>query len=495
MSTAGLLAMSVVGLTSWPAVAAPSSAGPASASSTSAVPTTARTATSTIPPSTIPPTTIPMTTIPTTTIPPSTIPTSVAPTTTADAHAATPAVSAGPDLSRAVHYLATTTGANGADGTSLAKNGYYEAFPPLADFGLTIDGAFALAATGTDDPDLRTVVNLFRDDAADGGGNTADSWTGIGTQYASGGSIGKEAVLAEATGYDPRNFGGHDLIGALDHLICRAATGAPNFDCAGAGDYEYATSTFSQALGIIAQLRAGDATGAARAVTYLESLQNQAGAWPSLLPSSGDSDVDSTAIAAMALALLPHDSTADAAVSRALAWIAAGQHADGGFTGTAGESANSTGLAIQGLLLAGAKYGSAVARARHFLAGQQNSDGGFQPSTTAPPGSDVRASTQAVSGSVGTSFGALSDDIAHSAVAPTSTSAAATTTAAPASPRRATTASLTPIAPVVSSTVALASTGLNTAGLLGYALVCLVAGGGLVVLGRPRPGTAIGRHR
>ena len=172
--------------------------------------------------------------------------------TTAEASAA-----ATPDLGTAVHYLATTTGASGlVDGTSLAHDGYWEAFDQFADFGLTIDGAFALAATGTDNATLHNVVAFLRDAKTDPSGNSVDSWTGIGTQYASGGSIGKEALLAEVTGYDPRAFGGHDLIGVLTHIIC-TTTDVPN-GCGGSGNYAYSTSTFSQAFGVIAAIRAGD---------------------------------------------------------------------------------------------------------------------------------------------------------------------------------------------------------------------------------------------
>src|SRR4051812_42904014 len=126
-----------------------------------------------------------------------------------------------PDLTAAVHYLATTTGASGVvDGTSLAHDGFWEAFDQFADFGLTIDGAFALAATGTDNTTLQKVVGFLRDGRTDPSGNSVDDWTGIGTPFASGGSIGKEALLAEVTGYDPGAFGGHDLIAALTNTIC-----------------------------------------------------------------------------------------------------------------------------------------------------------------------------------------------------------------------------------------------------------------------------------
>ena len=71
------------------------------------------------------------------------------------AEAAGAAPRSAPDLAAAVHYLATTRGANGVTGgTSLGGDGYYEAFAQFGDFGLTLDGAFALAATRTDNTTL-----------------------------------------------------------------------------------------------------------------------------------------------------------------------------------------------------------------------------------------------------------------------------------------------------------------------------------------------------
>jgi hypothetical protein len=317
------------------------------------------------------------------------------------------------DLASAVHYLTTTDTANGVSGgTTLSGDGYYDAFDDYGDFGLTIDGAFALAATGLDDATLAKVVAFIDDRSKDASGRSIDDWTGIGTAYAGGGSLGKEALLAEATGYDPRDFSGHDLIAALDSVVCAKASTGTDTSCAGPGNYAYATSTFSQALGIMAQLRAGDTANAQRPIAYLEGLQNAQGAWPSLIPSSGDSDVDSTAMAAMALALLPHDATAQAAVTKALAWMAGTQETDGGFPGAAGDSTNSTALALQGLSLAGSTYATQVAKAQAFLANEQNSDGGFNVASDGQQGSDVRASTQVVGGIATTSFGTLLDDIA-----------------------------------------------------------------------------------
>lgn len=233
----------------------------------------------------------------------------------------------------------------------------------------------------------------------------------MGTKYAGGGFIGKTAVLAESVGRDPRDFGGKDLIAALDKGTCSAATPAEPRKCAGKGNYTYATSVFSQSLAVIAQVRAGETAAAADPVTYLKSLRDPStGAWPSLIGEESDIEVDSTAMAAMALDLLP-DAEAQSAVDRALAWLADQQLPDGGFTGASGNSVNSAALAVQGLSLDAGKYADEIKKARKFLATQQNKDGGFNVVKGGQPGSDVRASTQAVGGAAGISFGVLTRDM------------------------------------------------------------------------------------
>jgi hypothetical protein len=304
----------------------------------------------------------------------------------------------GPNLVTGSAYLVAP--ANLIDGH------YYESFPGYADFGLTIDGAFALAATGDQDPALKGIVAFLDSAGKDPNGNTVNTWTGIGTPYVSGGAIGDEVLLAQVTGYNPRDFGGHNLIAALDASVCaRASTGA-NTSCAGAGNYTYGSSVFDQALGIMAQLRASQTSEAAAPIRFLESLRNADGSFPSLIPDSHDQDVDSTAMAVMALALVP-GSAAAADVRSGIAWIAGRQEADGGFPGASGDSVNSTGLAIQALTLEGADYRPQIGAALGFLAAEQNSDGGFNVAAGGQRGSNVRASTQAVGGAVGTSFGTL----------------------------------------------------------------------------------------
>ena len=203
----------------------------------------------------------------------------------------------GPNLVTGSTYLVAP--ANLIDGH------YYESYPRYADFGLTIDAAFALAATGDEDPALKGIVEFLDSAGQDPHGNTVNTWTGIGTRYASGGSIGDEVLLAEMTGYNPRDFGGHDLIAALGASVCARASAGSNTKCAGAGNYAYATSVFDQALGIVAQLRAGQASEAAAPIRYLESLRNADGSFPSLIPSTHDQDVDSTAMAVQVLTVLP----------------------------------------------------------------------------------------------------------------------------------------------------------------------------------------------
>jgi Prenyltransferase and squalene oxidase repeat len=304
---------------------------------------------------------------------------------------------AGPNLVKGSAYLVSPA--------NLIGGHYYSSFGRDADFGLTIDGAFALAATGDEDRALKRIVSFLADGGRDAGGKTVNYWTGIGTRYASGGAIGKEALLAEVVGANPRDFGARNLIAALDASICPRAAAGGAARCQEAGSYSYASSVFDQALGVLAQLRAGQRRQSAAPVRYLESLQHADGSFPSLIPGTGG-DVDSTAMAVMALALVPGRAAA-ADVRSGLAWIAGRQEQDGGFPGAGGDSVNSAGLAIQALTLRRAGYRSRIAAAEEFLAREQNANGGFTAYADGPRGSDLRASTQALGGAVGTPFGSL----------------------------------------------------------------------------------------
>ncbi|WP_432129455.1 prenyltransferase/squalene oxidase repeat-containing protein [Streptomyces sp. bgisy082] len=345
---------------------------------------------------------------PTPTTPPTTPPTTTPPTTTPPTG---PPAGEGPDLKKGSAYLAGR----------LIQGRYYESSRGFAEYGLTIDAAYALAATGHDNTTLRNIVDFLDKGGKDGTGRGVHDWTKVGTKYAGGGFIGKAAVLAESVGRDPRNFGGRDLIAALADGVCPAATPNEPRKCAAKGNYTYATSVFSQSLGVIAQVRAGETAAAAEPIAYLKSLQDPAtGAWPSLIGEKSDPEVDSTAMAAMAVDLLP-DAASRAAVDKALAWLAARQLPDGGFPGASGNSVNSAALAIQGLSLDADTYAAPLAKARKFLLSQQNKDGGFNVAKGGQPGSDVRASAQAVGGATGISFGVLTRDMSGTTAQPVPT--------------------------------------------------------------------------
>ncbi|MFI1224847.1 MULTISPECIES: prenyltransferase/squalene oxidase repeat-containing protein [unclassified Streptomyces] len=337
----------------------------------------------------------------TTKVPEPTVPPTAPPTTGPTAPPTTRPPGVGPDLKKGVAYL-TAPG-------QLHQGRYYKADEKTgrADFGLTIDGAFALAATGHDDNALRTIVDFLEQGGKDGEGRTLNDWTGVGGKHALGGSMGKAAVLAQAVERDPRDFGGQDLIAGLADAVCEKPSTAPDRSCAAQGAYTYAPSVFAHALGIIAQVRAGEAKAAEAPIAYLARLQHDSsGAFPSLIPATGDSEVDSTAMAAMTLDLVPGGAHT-AAVDKALAWIAAQQLPDGGFPGASGNSVNSAALAVQGLSLDAEKFDRQITKALKFLASQQNADGGFNVAEEGQRGSDIRASAQAVGGATGISFGVL----------------------------------------------------------------------------------------
>src|SRR4051794_31011158 len=128
--------------------------------------------------------------------------------------AAQPAAAAGgPDLPKAVAYLTAPD--------QLVDGHYYDPFSlQQADWGLTLDGALALAAQGGQDAAYTKLVDFLAANGKDAAGTDVISWTGIGTDYPDGGSIGKLALLAETAGRDPHRFAGHDLVAELATTVC-----------------------------------------------------------------------------------------------------------------------------------------------------------------------------------------------------------------------------------------------------------------------------------
>lgn len=293
-----------------------------------------------------------------------------------------------PDLDAAAGYLVD----------SLVGGTHYEQFDQ-PDYGLTIDGALALAATGSRDADLRDVVAYLQAHAED--------YTFASTKDADGGSSGKLALLAETVGANPRSFGGVDLIATLSKVTCARADA--DTQCGGAGAFRYTPSLFAHALGVLALLRAG--ASATAPVGYLLSQQSASGGfWTDSTKSR--TETDTTAVAAMALALVP-GAKARTALARALRWLASQQAADGGFPGASGNSVNSAALSLQALTLDAETYSRQIAKARQFLGSAQNGDGGFDIAAggDVPDGSDVRASAQALSGAALIPYGSVLRDL------------------------------------------------------------------------------------
>ena len=328
------------------------------------------------------------------------------------------AAPAGPDPQRAVAYL--------TDPAQLVDGHYHDPFGlGQADWGLTLDSVLALAAQGGNDAAYRKLVDFLATNGKDPAGLDVISWTGIGTDYVDGGSIGKLALVAEVAGRDPHQFAGHDLVAELAKATCASTAPIGQSSCAAAGNYAGGSSVFKQALGLIGQVRGGASEAAVAApAAYLRGLQAADGGWPSLIPSGGaGADVDSTALAVMALTLVPGDAAA-AAAQRGIAWIAGTQLADGAFPGFAppgsapAHSTNSTALALQALRLSAGNHTAQITKALTFLAGSQNADGGFDIDS-ANDFSDLRATTQVVAGIVGRSYATLLHDLGASAHAVT----------------------------------------------------------------------------
>ena len=174
-------------------------------------------------------------------------------------------------------------------------------------------------------------------------------------------------------------------------------------------------------------LARGGVTPPAAAVSRLESLQCSDGGFSSVLLGPTDpcnSDVDTTGYVLQALSLL---SGTGSIVANGRGYLLAAQQADGGFIGTAGENANSTGLAGQGLLVSGTGTQPQVTAATTFLLGLQDSDGGFAINASTP-GSDVRSTTQALPAIAGTILTTVSDAVTLPTSTPTPTPTVTATT-------------------------------------------------------------------
>ena len=188
------------------------------------------------------------------------------------------------------------------------------------------------------------------------------------------------AILADAVGADVLNFGGVDLVAQLQ---------APLDE-----------STFANPYGLAMLVIALERTDTAVPQSVLDALlatQDAQGAFG--FPEFGV-DIDSTALAALALGSLKDNEQASQANQKAVDWLVANQCTQtsqmcpttGAYWGSY-SPANTAGLAIQALRQAGVDVSAQV----DWLVGQQQPDGGF-PAAIGAGYSDAYATAQATLG-------------------------------------------------------------------------------------------------
>ncbi|HEV3053045.1 MAG TPA: prenyltransferase/squalene oxidase repeat-containing protein [Solirubrobacteraceae bacterium] len=145
------------------------------------------------------------------------------------------------------------------------------------------------------------------------------------------GSLERAILVAHAAGVPPTDFGGHDLLAALERDIRHDGSVADEGDLT---------------MFAVLALRAAGVGPPARMLQWLVRQQNADGGF-SYKTKGVLADVDDTGAALEALA-----GTAPAALRRAVAFIRAAQNRDGGFPNEPGGASNaqSTAWAVQGLI-------------------------------------------------------------------------------------------------------------------------------------------------
>jgi energy-coupling factor transport system substrate-specific component len=151
------------------------------------------------------------------------------------------------------------------------------------------------------------------------------------------GSLERTILIARSAGRSARSFGGHDLIGALEHHV--SASGA------------VAGQVNLTAFGVLA-LRADGVVPPGRMLAWLERQQDRDGGF-SFAGAGGSSDADDTGATLEALAGV--GGRARSVRARAVGFLRRQQNGDGGFASQpgGGSNAQSTAWVVQGLEAAG----------------------------------------------------------------------------------------------------------------------------------------------
>ena len=192
--------------------------------------------------------------------------------------------------------------------------------------------ALGLAAAGENPQDVARGGHTLLDYVRAGAASASDP-----------GSTARMILVARAAGASARNFGGHNLVAALERDI------RPN----GSVDDQVNLTAFA-----VLALRAAGVTPPAATVPWLVRQQDADGGF-NFATRGGSSDVDDTGGALQALAGATGPASARAR-SRAVRFLRSQQSADGGFPSLPGADSNaqSTAFAVQGLIADGVDPGS-----------------------------------------------------------------------------------------------------------------------------------------
>ena len=209
--------------------------------------------------------------------------------------------------------------------------------------------ALGLAASGLDPADISR-----------SGGQSLLAYVSAGVRSLSDpGSLERTILVARAAGAPATNFGGRDLIAALDRDIGRDGS---------VSDQVNLTS-----FAVLA-LRSAATPPAARTLRWLTRQQDGDGGF-NFATAGGASDVDDTGAVLEALA---GDSGARAAIARAMRFVRHQQNPDGGFPSQPGADSNaqSTAFAVQGLIAVGVSLDSLrFGSPNRYLSALRSADG------------------------------------------------------------------------------------------------------------------------
>jgi hypothetical protein len=290
--------------------------------------------------------------------------------------AAVPAPQADQALSRALGWL---------EDQQLPDGGYSNGYTSGSDVGTTADVVLAVTLAGQG--------GSFWETASATPGAYLEAQVGVGALNGPG-IAAKVALAALALGRDPRDFGGADLLSAVQ------AGYDSSLGLFGGG-------TFDSALCVLALSLAGDPLPEG-ALDGIRATRLDDGSYAfngDTTPGSGDSNTTALVVQALAAAGASGD------LAPSLEYFRATQNADGGWTyqkpSAFGEEtdANSTALVIQALVAAGETLGDWGDPIGALLALQGESGAlAFNAST---PGDNMLATTQAIPALAGVDFADL----------------------------------------------------------------------------------------